>query len=101
MDRDKFNTVVSTERERCDDKFSRTLTGLSRERTKRGGINSVETTRLTRTETRHDFLAHGDLLEEEGRDSGRDKEETVFGFHSKLLFEERSNIHHARVKLKL
>ena len=29
---------------------------------KTGGINSVETTRLARTEIRHDFLVHGDLL---------------------------------------
>ena len=31
---------------------------------KRGEISSVETTQLfsARTETRHDFLAHGDLL---------------------------------------
>ena len=39
-----------------------------------GGINSAETTRLVRTETRHDFLAHGDLLRvslygRQGRDS--------------------------------
>ena len=27
-----------------------------------GGISSVETTRLARMETHHDFLAHGDLL---------------------------------------
>ena len=43
---------------------------------KRGEISSVETTRLfsARTETRHDFLAHGDLLRvslygRQGRDS--------------------------------
>ena len=29
---------------------------------KTGEINSVETTQLARTETRHDFLADGDLL---------------------------------------
>ena len=39
-----------------------------------GGVSSVETTRLFRTETRHDFLAHGDLLRvslygRQGRDS--------------------------------
>ena len=39
-----------------------------------GENSSVETTRLTRTETRHDFLAHGDLLRvslygRQGRDS--------------------------------
>ena len=77
--------------------FSRTLTGLPRERTKRGEINSVETTRLTETKTCHDFLVHGDLLQVslyglQGRDS--------VWFHSRLLVE-RSNIHHARVKAKL
>ena len=41
---------------------------------KTGGINSVETTRLARTETRHDFLVHEDLLrvslyERQGGDS--------------------------------
>ena len=35
----------------CDDRFSRTL-----------NWTSVETTWLTKTETRHDFLVHGDLL---------------------------------------
>ena len=39
-----------------------------------GEISSVETTRLARTDTRHDFLAHGDLLRvslygRQGRDS--------------------------------
>ena len=29
---------------------------------KRGEINSVETTQPARTEIRHDFLAHGELL---------------------------------------
>ena len=46
----------------CDDKFSRTPTGLFAGTYKRGEISSVETTRLARTETHHDFLAHGDLL---------------------------------------
>ena len=41
---------------------------------KRGGISSVEATQLARTETRHGFLAHGDLLRvslygRQGRDS--------------------------------
>ena len=46
----------------CDDKFSRTPTGIFAGTYKRGEISSVETTRLARTETHHDFLAHGDLL---------------------------------------
>ena len=46
----------------CDDKFSRTPTGLFAGTYKRGEISSVETTRLARTETHHDFLGHGDLL---------------------------------------
>ena len=46
----------------CDNKsFLRTKLEFS-ENVQTGGINSVETTRLARTETRHDFLAHGDLL---------------------------------------
>ena len=40
----------------------RALNLTLRETYKTGGINSVETTRLARTETRHDFLVHGDLL---------------------------------------
>ena len=46
----------------CDDEFSRTPTGLFAGTYKRGEISSVETTRLARTESHHDFLAHGDLL---------------------------------------
>ena len=67
---------------------------------KRGGggrVSSVETTRLARTETRHDFLAHGDLLRvslygRQGRDS--------VWVHNRLLCAERSNTQHARVKTK-
>ena len=40
----------------------RALHWTSRERTQRGEFNSVETTRLARPETRHDFLSHVDLL---------------------------------------
>ena len=40
----------------------RALNWASRETYKTGENYSVETTRLTRTETRHDFLVHGDLL---------------------------------------
>ena len=50
---------------RCDDRFSSTKLDFSRERTNGGGgwgISSVESIRLAKTETRHDFLAHGDLL---------------------------------------
>ena len=64
----------------------RALNWTSRETYKAGEINSVETTPLTRTETRHDFLAHGDLLRA-----------SLYG----LLCVEHSNIHHARVKTKL
>ena len=46
----------------CDDKFSARSKLNLRETYKTGGINSVETTRLTRTETRHDFLAYEVLL---------------------------------------
>ena len=42
--------------------FSLALTRLSPGRTIGGENNSVETTQLSRTETRHDCLAHGDLL---------------------------------------
>ena len=37
-------------------------TGVFGKRTNGGKNSSVETTRLARTETRNDFLAHGDLL---------------------------------------
>ena len=52
----------------------RSLNWTSRETYNNGENNSVETTRLARTKTRHDFLAHGDLLqmsfyEREGLDS--------------------------------
>ena len=52
----------------------RALNLTSRETHKTGGMNSVETTRLARMETRHDFLVHGDLLRvslygRQGRDS--------------------------------
>ena len=57
----------------CDDKFSLATLEFS-ENVQSGGISSVETTWLARTETRHDFLAHGDLLRvslygRQGRDS--------------------------------
>ena len=45
----------------CDDKFSRTKLDFAGN-VQTGENNSVETTRLTRTETSHDFLVHGDLL---------------------------------------
>ena len=56
-----------------DDKFSRTKFDFARTY-KTGGNYSAETTRLARTETRHDFLVHGDLLRvslygRQGRDS--------------------------------
>ena len=41
----------------------RALNWTSRETYKTGEINLIETTPLTRTETRHDILAHGDLLQ--------------------------------------
>ena len=41
----------------------RSLKWTSRETYSNGENNSEETTRLVRTKTRHDFLAHGDLLE--------------------------------------
>ena len=52
----------------------RALNLTSQETYKKGGIKSVETTRPARTETRHDFLVHGDLPREslygrQGRDS--------------------------------
>ena len=58
----------------CDDKFSLDTLEFRGKRTNGGEISSVETTRLVRTETRHDFLAHGDLLRvslygRQGRDS--------------------------------
>ena len=76
----------------------RALNWTSRETYKTGEINSVETTRLTRTETRHDFLVHGDLLQAslrgcQGWDSVLAPQQT--------LFVEHSNIHHARFKTKL
>ena len=63
-----------------------------------GKINSVETSRLKRTGTRHDFLVHGDLLQaslygRQGRDSVLVPQQN--------LFVEHSNIHHATVKIKL
>lgn len=80
-----FLTSFLSKRKNCDDKFSRTLTGLSGGT---GGTNSVETTRPTRTETRHDFRT--DV-----------KKETAFCSHSGHLFVERSNIHRAKVKAKI
>ena len=76
----------------------RALNWTSRETYKTGKINSIETTRLTRTETRHDFLVHGDLLQAslrgcQGWDSVLAPQQT--------LFVEHSNIHHARFKTKL
>ena len=59
----------------CDDRFLLAILKFSGNvKTGGGGISSVETTRLARTETRHDFLAHGDLLRvslygRQGRDS--------------------------------
>ena len=38
------------------------LNWTSRKTYRTGENSSVETTRLARTETRHDFLVHGDLL---------------------------------------
>ena len=63
-----------------------------------GWINSVETTRLARTGTRHDFLIHGDLL----RASlyGRQEWDSVL-VPEQTLFVEHSNIHYARVKAQL
>ena len=47
----------------CDDRFSRTKFDFAGTyKMGGGGDYSVETTRLVRTETRHDFLVHGDLL---------------------------------------
>ena len=47
----------------CDDRFSRPNWETESDSTiTTGGNNSVEKTWLARTETRHDFLAHGDLL---------------------------------------
>ena len=57
----------------------------------------VETTRLVRTETRHDFLLHGYLLQ--ARLYGR-QGLTLFG-STIFLFAEHSNIHYARVKANL
>ena len=56
--------------------FSR-YTAVFGKRTNGGKNSSVETTQLARTETRHDFLAHGDLL----RVSlyGRQERDSVFG----------------------
>ena len=73
-----------------------TINWTSRETYKTGEINSVESTRLTRTETRHDFLAHGDLLR--ASLCGRQGRDSVF-FPLQTLFVEHSNIHHARVKV--
>ena len=60
----------------CDDRFLLAILEFSEnvQTGEGGGISSVETTRLARTETRHDFLAHGDLLRvslygRQGRDS--------------------------------
>ena len=61
----------------CDDRFLLAILEFSENVQTGGGgggISSVETTRLARTETRHDFLAHGDLLRvslygRQGRDS--------------------------------
>ena len=80
----------------CDDRFFELW--LREKHTKRGKINLVETTRLARTETRHDFLAYGDLL----RASlyGRQGWDSVL-VPQQTLFEEDSNIHHAGVKAKL
>ena len=80
---------------KCDDRFSRTKLDFAGKRTKRGKINSVETTRLARTETRLDFLVHGDplrvsLYERQGRDSVLVPQQT--------LFVEHSYIHHAIIK---
>ena len=64
---------------------------------KTGGINSVETTRLARTETRHDFLVHEDLLRVSlyGR---RQRFGSTADFYSKSTL---TYIHHARVKAKV
>ena len=51
--------------EYCDDRFSLAKLGnriFADGTITTGGNNSVETTRLARTETRHDFLAHADIL---------------------------------------
>ena len=83
----------------CDDRFSLAIPEFSENVQTGGGgrVSSVETTRLARTETRHDFLAHGDLLRvslygRQGRDS--------VWVHNRLLCAERSNTQHARVKTK-
>ena len=57
-----FRVTQSNEREASVTIGFRALNWTSREKHKTGEINSVETTRLTRTETRHDFLVHGHLL---------------------------------------
>ena len=46
----------------CGDRLSRTKFDFAGTYKMGGGDYSVETTRLVRTETRHDFLVHGDLL---------------------------------------
>ena len=59
----------------CDDRFSRTKFDFAGTyKMGGGGDYSAETTRLARTETRHDFLVHGDLPRvglygRQGRDS--------------------------------
>ena len=81
----------------CDNRFFCTLHWTSRGMYKTGEINSVEITQLVRTETRHNFLVHGDLL----RASlyGRQGWDSVL-VPQWILFIKHSNIHHARVKTK-
>ena len=57
-----FRVTQSSEKEASVMIGFRALNWTSRETYKTGKINSVETTRLTRTETRHDFLVHRDLI---------------------------------------
>ena len=57
-----FRVTQSSEKEASVRIDFRALNCTSRETYKTGEINSVQTTRLAKTETRHDFLVHGDLL---------------------------------------
>ena len=74
----------------------RALNWTSRAKCNNGENSWIETIRLVRTETRHRYR---EIYFKRAFTDVKDK--TEFWFHIRLLFVERSYIHHARVKANL
>ena len=63
----------------CDDRFFSNLLDCCGERNNNGGKELSRDHLVARTETRHDFLLHGDLLQVSLLRSANVKDQTAFG----------------------